>query len=83
MSGLAQPQDLLLHLGETFEADLHGKVTRSQHHRHRWPTQGVEQQLGERPERRGVLDLEHDGRVVVAQSIEFLAEDAMSSIAPT
>ena len=73
-SGLTRPHDLLLDLGEAFEAHFDGEVTSSDHHTDSLGLHRGEQQLGQVLERVDVLDLQHDADAVGAASLEFRAQ---------
>ena len=72
--GLAQPQDLLLDLGQAFEAELHGEVAAGDHHAHGRGAQAGEQDARQVHEGRTVLDLEHDAQVAGAEAMQPLLE---------
>lgn len=76
VGGFAEPQDLLLHLGQPLEATFHGEISTSDHDATAGRLQGFQQH------RRKVfkavlgLDLEHDGGLPIAQRSQELLECA-------
>ena len=72
MSRLAQPQDLLLKLGEPLVPRLHGQVTAGDHHAHARRPHGVQQNLGQAGEGRLGLDLQNQATALRADPTEIL-----------
>lgn len=62
VSGLTQPEDLLLHLRQALEVDLHRQVPPGDHDREGLPPCGLDDQLRKVADRFGGLDLGHECR---------------------
>src|ERR1035438_6669750 len=59
----AQPENLLLHLGETFVTSLYRQVASGDHDSDEWRTHGVKQDLWQASKRRSRFDLEDQSQV--------------------
>jgi hypothetical protein len=68
--GLAQPKNLLLHLGETLVTSLYRQVTSGDHDSDEWRTHGVKQDLWQASKRRSRFDLENQSQVFGPDSFE-------------
>ena len=71
---LGQPEDLFLHLGETFETDFDTEIAASDHHRDPPPLRRRHQQLREAFESDAILDLQNHAEIRCVQLLEHLVE---------
>ena len=75
---LAQPQDLLLHLGQAFVARLDGQVTPGDHDPDERGAHGVQEDLGKACEGRRGLDLQDQPEVLGPDSPEVACTSSTS-----
>jgi hypothetical protein len=72
--GFTEPQDFLLDLGETFEADFDGQIAPRHHDSDRMMAQGCYQAEGELIESLAAFDLEDDSQPAFAARCQFLLQ---------
>lgn len=72
MGCLTEPEDFLLHLRQPFEAAFDGQIAASDHHAATGGSHGGQQHIRQILEPAPGLDLQHDGRLPIAQAREMV-----------